>query len=441
MPFYCTPELIILSLKQLGRSSVNLVFFINILFFLTECISGQAGNWTQFRGSNLDGIAYPDSIPLKWDTAVKWKTEIHGRGYSSPVVFGNQIWITTSREDGSGLYAVCLDYRTGKIIYDIKVFSPEKISGKHSVNTFASPSPCIEDGFVYINYGSLGTACLNSNSGSVIWKRTDIKCDHVLGAGSSPVLYKNLLILNFDGSDVRFLIALDKSTGNTVWRTERPEKPYRSLSGIAGKSFTTPYLMSLGYRDLLVSGGSAVCCAYDPLKGAEVWRVTGGSESAVSMPFAENGIVYFYTGFMVDPLKHVYTNLLSVLPDGQGDVTNSKVLWKRSDAQVLNQILTPVIKDGLIYTITSKNILMCLNAKSGEEIWSVRLRAAYNSSPIYENGRVWFFSVKGDAIAIRAGRKYELIAKNVMDSGIWATPAFVRNSVILRTGRYLYRIG
>jgi outer membrane protein assembly factor BamB len=417
-------------------------FILMLLLLTPEQSYSQYQNWTHFRGSDLNGISSSGDIPLKWDgPSVKWKTAIHDRGYSSPVVYDNQIWVTTGIADGKELYAVCTDFETGKILYDIKVFSISDVFGKHSINTYASPTPCIEKDFVYVHYGSLGTACIRTSDGSVVWTRTDLKCNHVQGPGSSPILYKNLIILHYEGIDVRFLIALDKTTGKTVWRTERPAKSYEALPEIGRKAYVTPIIINVKGRDLLISNGSAVCCAYDPLTGGEVWTVVGGAESTVPMPFTENGVVFFYCGFMVDAESSNYTEMLAVNPDGSGDITTSNILWRRRDNQNQTQILTPVIKDGLIYTVNTRNFMMCIDAVTGKEIWSERQRASFHASPVYANGNVWFFSVKGDVIAVKAGRKYEVVAQSQMDSGIWGTPAFLRNSVILRTEGYLFRIG
>lgn len=420
----------------------NLKTFALLLLMLPfmKISLAQNSDWTHFRGSRLNAIAAGESIPLKWDASTtKWKTEIHGRGHSSPVVFGGQIWVTTATLDGKELYAVCIDFQTGKIIHDIKVFTSEQEIGKHGINTYASPSPCIEKGFVYVHFGSLGTACLRTTDGSVVWKRTDLKCNHVQGPGSSPVLYKNLLILHFEGTDVRYIVALDKTTGKEVWRTDRPEDPYKPLPAIGKKAYITPLIINIKGRDMLISNGSAVCCAYDPMNGKEIWRVVRGAESTVPMPFSENGIVYFYTGSMEDPAP-TYTEMLAISPEGRGDITNSGVIWKRRDDITHTQMLTPVIKDSLIYTVNTKNLLMCLDASNGKEIWSERQRSDHNASPVYVNGNVWFFSVKGEVLAVKAGRTHETVARNQMDSGIWATPAFIRNSVILRTEKYICRI-
>ena len=280
---------------------VFLIMSLNIIFFIQQG-NAQDRNWTHFRGSSLNGISYAENIPLKIDSSnIKWKTKIHDNGYSSPVVYGNQVWVTTSKPDGKELYAVCTDFETGKIIYDIKVFTPDDVEGKHSINTYASPTPCIENGYVYVHYGSSGTACINTAGGLIVWKRNDLKCRHVQGSGSSPVIYKNMLILHFEGVDVRYLVALDKSTGNLIWKKDRPAEPYESLPEIARKAYTTPIILKVNGQDMLISNGSAVCIAYDPATGNEIWRVAGGGESTISMPFTEKGIVFWYEGYMVDP--------------------------------------------------------------------------------------------------------------------------------------------
>lgn len=417
--------------------------FVFIVFiFKVEEGGSQDRNWTHFRGSNLNGIAVSDDVPMKWDDSViKWKTEIHDMGYSSPVVYDNQIWVTTARSDGKELYAVCTDFLTGEIIYDIKVFTTEEVERKHSLNTYASPTPCIEKGFVYVHYGNAGTACINTSNGTIVWKRSDFKCKYVQGPASSPVLYKNLLILHFEGTDVRYITALDKSDGKLIWKSDRPAEPYVALPEIGRKAYITPLIINVKGRDMLISNGSAVCIAYNPASGREIWRVVDGAESTIAMPFTEGGVVFWYTGFMVAGDGTKFTELLAVNPDGKGDITGTNVIWKKRDELLQNQMLSPVIKDGLIYTVNTRNIMMCIDAKTGDEVWSKRVTSNYNASPVYLNGNIWFFSVKGDVLVIKAGRKYEVVANNQLDSGIWATPAFLRNSVIMRTQKYLYRIG
>lgn len=432
-------------LKYLIMISKKLLFinlFLIGILFSSGPAKSQDKNWTHFRGSNLNGLAETEKVPVKWDESViKWKTAIHDRGFSSPVVYNNQIWVTTATDNGKELYAVCLDFQTGKIIYDIKVFTPDDVPGKHSLNTYATPTPCVEKGFVYVHYGSMGTACINTSNGSVVWKTTEYKCKHVQGPASSPVIYKNLLILHYEGTDVRYIVALDKSNGKLVWKADRPAEPYESLTNIGRKAYVTPLLINVKGRDMLISNGSAVIQALEPETGKEIWRVVNGAESTVAMPFTENGILFCYAGPVITDEGYTYNELMAINPDGNGDVTNTKVIWKKEDRQSQNQMLTPVIRDGLIYTVTTRNTLMCIDASTGEEVWSVHMRSNYNASPLFINGNIWLFSVKGEVMVLKAGRTYEIVAQNQLDSGIWATPAVLRNSMILRTEEFLYRIG
>ncbi len=412
-----------------------------ILFIVLPVICrGQSNNWTHFRGSRLDGFSDVTSVPLKWsdNSGIKWKTDIHGRGWSSPVVYGDQIWITTATDDGKEMYAVCVDFNTGKILHDIKVFTPSDVERKHSLNSYATPTSCIEKGFVYVHYGSSGTACINTFSGKIVWTRTDIKCKHVQGPGSSPVLYKNLLILHYEGTDVRFITALDKKTGRTVWKKDRPAKPYEPLTVIGKKAYVTPLIMNVKGRDLLISNGSAVCNAYDPETGEEIWNLIWGAESTIAMPFAEKGIVYYYAGYMVDSAGTQYSDLMAINPDGKGDITESNVLWKKRSGRL--QLLTPVIKDGLIYTVDSNNNLMCIEASTGKEIWTTRMRSNFNASPVIAAGNIYFFSVRGDVVVIKPGRELQIVSQFQIQNPVWATPAFLRNSIILRTDKYLCKI-
>ena len=416
--------------------------FCSIAFLSCSEQASYNDNWTHLRGTNMNGIAENENIPLQWDDSViKWKTEIHDRGYSSPVVYNNQIWITTAKTDGKELYAVCVDYKTGKIIYDIKVFTPDEVGRKNSINTYATPTPCIEKGFVYAHYGHMGTACINTGNGSIVWKRTDFTFKNVHGPASSPVIYKNLLILHFEGSDARYIVALDKSNGELKWRSDRPEEPYEPLTEVGKLAYITPIIINVNGQDMLISNGSAICQAFNPETGKEIWRVVDGAETTVAMPFTENGVLFWYTGFNPAEDGNNYTDLLAVNPDGRGDITDTNIIWKKKDKTLSNQMLSPVIKDGLIYTVTTMNIMMCIDAATGEEIWTKHMNTSYNASPLYINGNIWFFSVKGEVLVLKAGRQYEIVARNQMDSGIWATPAVLRNSMIIRTQDYLYRIG
>ena len=219
---------------------------------------------------------------------VAWKTAVHGRAWSSPVILGNQVWMTTATPDGRELFAVALDRDSGKIVFDLKLFDVATPQYAHPFNTYASPTPVIEPGRVYVTFGSPGTAAIDTKTGKVIWERRDFECNHFRGAGSSPILFGDLLLMHFDGSDHQFVVALDKRTGKTVWRTPRsidfqdlgPDgKP--KADGDFRKAFATPQIVMVEGRPVMVSVGSKAVYGYDPLTGKELWRVIErGSHSA-----------------------------------------------------------------------------------------------------------------------------------------------------------------
>jgi len=415
------------------------------IFLLTglQSIRAQEDNWTHFRGSNLNAIATETSVPMVWNdsTNILWKTPIEGKGWSSPVVYGNQVWVTTAIDNGKKMYAVCVNINTGKKIYDLLLFQPDTIQSKHAINTYATPTCCIEEGFVYAHFGTYGTACIFTATGEVVWKRTDLKCKHAQGPGSSPILYKNLLILHYDGTDVRYVVALDKKTGKTVWKTDRPQELYKGMAPIASKAYITPIIINVKGEDLLISSASPALIAYNPMNGKEVWRFVKGHETTIAAPFTENGVLYYYSSWTTPPeTVETMVELVAVNPVGKGDITQSNILWKMESPK--DQLSTPVIKDGKIYTVDNKNLLMCIDAKTGKLIYSSKLKQKYNSSPIYAGGNVYFTSVKGETMVIKPGNTLQVVSENKLSGGeVYATPAFVRNSILLRTDKYLYRIG
>ncbi len=420
---------------------IALLSIIALFSFTWSCQSGsQRGDWTHFRGSNLDGISLDKSAPLSWTETenIAWQSAMEGRGWSSPVVFKDQIWYTTATPDGKEMFAVCTDFNTGQNLFNITVFQPDTIYRKHAINSYATPTPCIEKNYVYVHYGRYGTACLSTETGLVIWSRTDLQCEHIQGPASSPILYKDMLILHMEGTDVQYIIALDKSSGETVWKTDRPKECYDPLEWIGKKAYTTPLVVEVSGKDLLISNGAAVCIAYDPETGKEIWRIVQGEDSTIAMPSEEDGIIYFYTSFVTPPGGDPYAELLAVDPDGKGDIAASNILW-RVRFPVL-QLLTPLVKDGLIYTVDSEGTLLCMDAKTGETVWSEKLKGKYNSSPVYIAGHIYFNSIRGETLVIKEGRELKMVAQNSLDGEIWATPAVVNGAILMRTSKYLYKI-
>ena len=419
-----------------GLPAIILIISLNFTLLF-----GQRSDWTHFRGSHLNGISADSLVPVSWDdtTNVIWKTDIRGRGWSSPVVYGEQVWVTTATLDGKEMSGICLDLRTGKVIFDIPLFRQDSIYGKHSVNSYATPTPCIDQGSVFLSFGSTGTVCLNTANGQTVWKREDLKCDHMQGTGSSPILYKNLLILHFEGTDHQFIVALNKDTGETVWKVNRPSEYYERLSPVGKRAYVTPIIINTGNKDLLISNGAAVCVAYEAETGKEVWRVVQGEDSTIAMPFYEDGLVFFYTSFVTPSDGEKYAELLAVNPLGSGDITQTNIVW-RLKTPIL-QLLTPLVKDGIIYTVDSRNNLLVIEAKSGNILYSKKLKNKYNSSPVYSGGHVYLTSVKGETLVIKAGRNPEFVSENKLPGDLFATPAIAHNSILIRNEFSVYRIG
>ena len=409
------------------------------LFACTSSAPDQVPSWTHFRGSDLNGIS-EEKLPVTWNdsTHIAWKTAFKGRGWSSPVVCGDQVWFTTATDGGKELRAVCLDFKTGEIEHDRVIFRPDTLYRKHSINTYATPTPAIEEDFVYVHFGRYGTACLDTRTGETVWKRSDMQCEHIQGPGSSLLIYKDKLIVHMEGSDIQYIVALDKRNGKTIWRTERPGELYDPLEYIGKKAYTTPIIVRVNGRDLMISNGSAACIAYDPETGEEVWRIVEGEDSTIAMPTESEGIVYFYTSFVTGESGEQYAELLAVDPDGSGDIGDTNVIW-RIKSPIL-QLPSPVVWDGLLYTVDSKGVLHCLDAATGNNVWSKKMPGKFNSSPLIADSHLYVSSTRGITYVLKTGREPDVVAENRLEGEIWATPAMTGGAIIMRTSKYMYKI-
>ena len=417
------------SLQRLMTSMGLIVCAVPLLFSQQE-----ETNWTHFRGSKLDGVSHNTGLPLNWNDSinVKWKGPVHGKGYSSPVVNHGKIWLTTANTNGKKLYALCYDLSSGRLIHDILVFERDSALSIHALNSYATPTPAVADDAVYIHFGSMGTACLDAITGEVKWKRTDLVCDHVQGPASCPFIYKNLLILHYEGVDIQYIIALNRETGQTVWKTIRPQEYYTSVDPIARKAYSTPIVIQIDGKDMLISSGSEVCIAYDPMTGKEIWRITYTSDSSIAMPLYCDGILLISTGFG-SPVR-----LMAVNPKGSGNITNTNILWQ-TDRDVPG-INTPVAVNGRLYMIQEHGTVTCLNVKTGAVIWKNKLKGEFYSSPVAADGKVYFPSKQGVTYVLKEGEAFHLLSQNKTSGEIMATLAVSGKSLLLRTSKALYRI-
>ena len=417
----------------------------------TALRAAEETEWPQFRGPRGDGTSTASSLPLRWgeEQNVKWKTAIHGRAWSSPVIWGDQIWLTTATEDGKQLYALCVDKQTGAIRRDLKLFDVEKPQAKIDFNTYASPTPTIESGRVYVTFGSPGTACLDAATGAVLWERRDFVCNHFRGAGSSPILFRDLLIVNYDGSDLQYVVALDKKTGRTVWQRNRsidyqdlgPDgKP--EMEGDMRKAFATCHVAKLDGHDILLSPGSRALYAYEPLTGDEVWRAEERtSYSTSARPLVGNGMVFFQSGFSSG-------QLLAIRPGRKGEILDARatppagaqlqVVWKVKKHVPKKPSI--ILLGESLYGVDDSGNANCWDANTGNVLWNQRLEGDYSASPLSAAGRIYFFGEKGKTTVVAAEREFKQLSQNQLGDGFMASPAVSGKALFLRSRTCLYRI-
>lgn len=434
---------------------------INHLSALLVCVLicdianiATAQDWKEFRGPAGTGHAAASDLPVEWtEENQHWKTAIPGRGWSSPVITDDEIWLTTAIEikatgaereemlktasmggldpfSSVKLQALCVDRNSGQLTKTVDLFNVKRPPLIHALNSFASPTCVINGEFVFCSFGSMGTACLNRN-GTIVWKNADHKFDHQTGPGSSPIIWKDLLIIHCDGTDYQYVVALDKTTGREVWRQARTGK--MDPRGMMQKAFSTPTILSHSNHDELISPAANWVYSYDPATGKELWKAGYGQLgfSNVPRPIIGHGKIYICTGFM-------RSALLALNYQGKQTVTSSDVAW-RYDTQVPT-MPSPILVEDNLFMVSDRGIATCLNAMTGEQLWQQRLGGEFSSSPILADGKLFFGNRNGNVFVVAASDKFELIADNQLDSAIMATPAAVGKQLIVRTTDSLYSI-
>jgi outer membrane protein assembly factor BamB len=422
---------------------------------LLTFVANARADWPEFRGPfgngyvSAPGDTEPVGLPVTWSETenIRWKTPIPHRGWSTPVVMDGQVWLTTATEEGHDYFVLCLDADTGQVLHHKQLFhsdNPEPLG--NAVNCYAAPSPAIEPGRVYVHFGSYGTACLDTATGDVLWSRDDLPCRHYRGPSSSLVIFENLLMLTMDGADQQYVTALDKSTGETVWRTDRavewndqdytgkgPDQIQMIRDGDHRKAHSTPLIVTTADGRLqMLSGGAKAAFAYDPRTGHELWRVEFDAFSVAPRPLYQDGFAYLVTG-------STNTELWAIRTDGQGNLTNTDhVLWTLKKG--VAKTASPILIDGLITMVTDEGVVNCVDAATGDVVWSKRLPGKFAASPIYGDGRLYFADQDGQTTVIKPGRKFEAIATNILDDGCMASPAVDGRAIYLRTKTHLYRI-
>jgi outer membrane protein assembly factor BamB len=390
----------------------------------------SAEEWPEFRGPTGQGHSTERNIPLEWSESrnVAWKTQLPGTGWSSPVVAGGKVWLTAAVKDrnGGSLRALAYDVATGRELVNAEVFHVRSVDPLNPKNTRASPTPILDGDRVYVHFGADGTAALTT-TGEIVWKtRFDYQSQH--GDGGSPALYGDLLILNCDGDDEAFVVAIEKQTGKTRWKTARRQP--------SAQAYSTPLVIRTGERDEVISVGAYRATAYDPATGREIWRVSypvrfPDGFSNVMRPVYGAGLLFISGGFNIP-------SFIAVRPDGTGDVTRTHVAWTLMRGAPLTP--SPLVVGNDLYLVNDSGIALCLDARTGERYWQQRLNGNYSASPVFADGRIYFLSEEGTATVIEPGHQFREVASNRLDGYTLASIAVSNGSIFIRSDTHLYRI-
>lgn len=383
-----------------------------------------AEDWPQFRGPGGQGHSTEQGLPTTWSETknVRWKSPIPGSGWSSPVIVGDGIFLTTATQKNASLRLLALDTASGKITLDTEVFRVKDIGpGIHAKNSFASPTVIVNGDRLYVHFGFYGTACLNTK-GEILWQQV-LKYEPQHGPGGSPALFEDLLIISCDGFDAQFVVALDAATGKVRWKTPR---------GKGNQAYTTPLVISVNGEPQVISPGAHHAYAYNARTGKELWYIEYGEGfSNVPRPVYAHGLVYICSGFF-QPV------LFAVRPQGHGNVTKSEVAW--SFPRTVPLTPSPIVVGAELYMVSDNGVATCLDAKSGKLAWQHRIGGNHSASPVFADGRIYFLSEEGECTVVKPGTTYEEVAKNEIGERTLASLSVSGGAIYLRGDQHLFRI-
>jgi len=445
-------------MKSFGRFLVSLTLLLFLATFLVQSRAGAAteGAWPQWRGPSGQGTSNEKNLPEQWSANVniKWKASIPGRGHSSPIVWGNRIFLTTAIEgevvpgakavkhmDGDKEFihpdsvgadhkhqfkVVCIDRGTGKIVWSQTAFEGTPFDDRHRKSSFASSTPTTDGNFVYAFFGSEGLYAYDMN-GKLAWKADLGKlATFGMGTGTSPVLYQNLVIIQCDEENgtASFVIGIDKKSGKEVWRTPRKVQA----------SWSTPLLVQTAKRAELITSGNEFVISYDPKTGKELWRHKGVDSNAIPSPVANDNLVFISAGF---PAKIA----MAITLGGNGDLSDT-VVWKYAKGTAY--VPSPILYGDYLYLTSDRGVLTCIDAKTGEvkyEGGRVPIPASFTASPVAFDGKILLTSEDGDTFVVKAGPKHEILGTNSVGEPVYASPAVADGNIFIRGERNLYCIG
>ena len=438
--------------------------WIRLILLLVIVSPAQAQNWPQFRGPAASGVSEGHATPAHWDATkgdnILWKTEIPGLGLSSPIVWGDRVFVTTAVSSDPnarfrhGLYGdvapskdvskhawkvLALDRRTGKILWERTAHEGTPTTKRHPKNSQATPTPATNGKVVVAFFGSEGLYAYDFE-GKLLWKK-DLGVlsvgwfydpDYEWGVASSPVIYKNLVIVQCDIQENPFVAAFDLITGKEVWRTGRDEIP----------SFGSPTVYEGEPRDELITHATNFIRGYDPRTGKELWRLSGNSEITTPTPIIAHGFIYVTNGYRgVQPIYAIRPGAEGDISLKEGETSNQSIAWSKQRGGPYTP--TPVVYGDYLYTCNNSGVMAAYDAKTGERLYQNRIAGrggAYSASPVAADGKIYFSSEDGEIFVVKAGPKYELLAENPMGEVLMATPAISDGVIYVRGLKHLFAI-
>ncbi|MBM3752958.1 MAG: PQQ-like beta-propeller repeat protein [Acidobacteria bacterium] len=428
------------------------------MFLAVIALAASAENWPQFRGPGARGVAEKQHVPASWNVKtgenIAWKKELPGLGLSSPIVWGNRLYVTTAvssnpqmvfeeklkgeldrRQDAAEqqFRVLAIDTKSGKIVWNTLAATTKPRVLRHPHNSYASPTPVTDGKYLVAFFGSEGLYCFDLK-GKLLWSKDlgaldqgafDLP-DYQWGSASSPVLWQGKVLLQVDMHKGSFLASFDAATGRELWRTARDSKP----------AWATPTVVTSATRTEIVTNGVEHVCGYDAETGKELWRIKGTSMISVPTPFEHDGLVYVFSGY-----SRYIRRSYAIKPGASGDITNSKkhVAWMREEAPYLS---TPVIAGGQVFTLSSRGVLVTYDATTGKTVYQQRLGngTGVSSSLVAADGAVYGTNEDGEVFVLKPGAKYEQLALNAMGEAVLATPAIAGKTIFIRGTRTLWAI-
>ncbi len=429
--------------------------FVPAILLCTTRMSLAGDSWPEWRGATGQGISDATNVPTSWSEKenIAWKTKVPGLGWSSPIVADGKVWVTTaidvpaSEEDAErrrkastnsqpliisesvSLRAVSLDLETGELHQNIEVLTEQEPQEIHIKNSYASPTPIIENGRLYCHYGPYGTACIDVKSGEVLWTNRSLRVKHENGPGSSPILWNDLLIVHCDGIDQQYIVALDKRTGKQVWKTPRTGKLGENVQ--TRKAYATSLVIPVNGDPQVISPAADWVYGYEPSSGRELWKLSYGELgfSNSARPIAGHGLIYICTGYM-------QSRMLAVKVEEQNGKCSPEIAWQYK-RQVPN-VASPLLIGQEIYFASDNGIASCIDAKTGEPHWTERIGRRFWASPLYADGKIYFFDDDGTTTVIAPGKTYRQLFVNKLEGIQLATAAAIDGALILRTDEAIY---